>query len=115
LLSNYNYKQEGIGIDDENAKKKDLIPKPVDLSKSIVISPHAREKMFDRGASESEVQVAISTGNSEPARRGRIMFRKNFSFNSCWRGKHYAIKQVAPIITEETDKLVVVTVYVYYF
>lgn len=115
MLSNCNYKQEGIGIDNENAKKKGLIPKPVDLSRSIVISPHAWEKMFDRGASESEVKVAISTGNPEPARKGRIMFRKNFGFNSWWRGRHYAVKQVAPIVTEETDRLVVVTVYVYYF
>jgi len=71
--------------------------------------------MLDRGAIESEVIAAIHTGSPEPARKGRLMFRKNFTFNSRWRGKHYAIKQVAPVVAEETDRLIVVTVFVYYF
>jgi len=87
----------------------------ISVSKPIEFSPHAREKMLDRGASESEVQAAIRIGNSEPARKGRLMFRKNFAFNSKWRGKHYAVKQVAPVIAEEANRLVVVTVFVYYF
>ena len=87
----------------------------MDLSKPIEFSPHAREKMLDRGTSESEVKAAIRTGNPEPARRGRLMFRKNFAFNRPWRGKHYAVKQVAPVVAEEADRLVVVTVFVYYF
>jgi len=32
------------------------------------------------------------------------MFRKNFSFNDYWRGKHFAIKQVAPVVSEEEDQ-----------
>lgn len=71
--------------------------------------------MLDRGAKESEVREAIRTGSLEPVRKGRVMFRKNFAFNSQWRGKHYAVKQVAPIVAEEADRLVVVTVFVYYF
>lgn len=43
------------------------------------------------------------------------MFRKNFVFNSQWRGKDYAVKQVAPVVAEEADRLVVATVYVFYF
>lgn len=87
----------------------------MDICKPIELSSHAREKMLDRGASESEVRAAIRTGSPEPARKGRFMFRKNFAFNSQWRGKHYAVKQVGPVVAEEVDKLVVVTVYVYYF
>ena len=71
--------------------------------------------MLDRGATEDEVLTAIHEGSFEPARKGRIMFRKNFIFNSRWRGKFYAVKQVAPVIAEEADRLVVVTVFVYYF
>ncbi len=71
--------------------------------------------MVDRGASEREVEAAIRTGNSEPATGGRITFRKNFAFNEFWRGKRYAVKQVAPIVVEETNRFVVVTVFVYYF
>ena len=84
-------------------------------STPIVFSPHSREKMVDRGASEEEVKTAIYAGSRELARKGRIMFRKNFSFNSQWRGKHYALKQVAPVVLEEQGKIVVVTVFVYYF
>lgn len=87
----------------------------IDRSKLVEFSDHARDKMLDRGADEKEVLMAIRTGSLEPARRGRVMFRKNFDFHRSWRGKHYAIKQVAPVVAEEPDKLVVVTVYVYYF
>jgi hypothetical protein len=86
-----------------------------DLVKPIKFSDHALEKMRDRGASENEVKAAIRTGNSELARKGRLTFRKNFTFNNYWRGKHYAVKQVAPVVAERDDRLVVVTVYVYYF
>lgn len=92
-----------------------LLDKAVNLQKPIEFSPHAREKMLDRGAAESEVKAAIRTGSPEPARKERFMFRKNFAFSNQWRGKHYAIKQVAPVVAEEPNRLVVVTVFVYYF
>jgi len=87
----------------------------IDLSKPIEFSKHAREKMLDRGASEDEIRAAIRTGNAEPARKGRVMFRKNFVFNHQWRGKRHALKQVVPVVAEEADRLVVITVFVYYF
>jgi hypothetical protein len=83
--------------------------------KSIIFSDHARQKMVDRGASENEVETAIRKGIPEPARKERLLFRKNFSFNDDWRGKHFAVKQVAPVVSEEEDELVVVTVFVFYF
>jgi len=43
------------------------------------------------------------------------MYRKNFPFNGDWRGRHYRIKQVAPVAAMEPDRLIVVTVYVFYF
>lgn len=84
-------------------------------AKPIVFSAHAREKMLDRGASETEVEATIRSGSKEPARGGRFTFRKNFAYNRQWRGKQYAVKQVAPIVAEEDERLVVVTVFVYYF
>ena len=86
--------------------------KAIDLQKPIEFSFHAREKMLDRGATESEVKAAIRTGSPEPARKGRLMFQKNFTFNGHWRGKHYAVKQVVPVVAEEPNRLVVVTVFV---
>ena len=43
------------------------------------------------------------------------MCRFNFPFDSNWQGKHYAIKQVAPVIKEEAQEIVVITVYTFYF
>ena len=87
----------------------------MDGRKPVVFSFHAREKMLDRGALENEVEIAIRTGSSEPSKRNRLMFRKNYHYGQSWRGKHYAIKQVAPIVVEEEERFVVVTVYVFYF
>jgi len=84
-------------------------PKPIEFSF------HAREKMLDRGASEDEVKLAIRSGGGEPARKGRTLFRKNFAFNGCWRGRTYAVKQVAPVVVEQDDRIVVVTVFAFYF
>ena len=87
----------------------------LDRSKPIVFSQHARDKMLDRGATEEEVIASIQLGSLEPARKGRWLCRKNFPCNALWRGKFYAIKQVAPIVAEEPDRLVVITVFVFYF
>ena len=81
----------------------------------IIISKHAKIKMADRGADEKEVIKAINEGSYEPAKAGRLLFRKNFAFNGTWRGKKYKTKQVAPVTTYENNRIIVVTVYVYYF
>ena len=81
----------------------------------IEISNHAREQMAERGVSQEEVIAAIRKGQSEPALKGRTLYRKNFQFGKTWRGKVYAVKQVAPVVAHTLNKLVVVTVYSYYF
>lgn len=95
-------------------ESKELFSKSL-KDRQIFFSHHAKIKMADRGANEEEVIRAIQEGSSEPARGGRIMFRKNFSFNKIWRERQYLIKQVAPVVAEEENKFVIVTVYVYYF
>ena len=82
--------------------------------KPIKISQHALDNMVDRGASKEEVELAIKAGESFPAKKGRLSFRKNFSYNDIWKGKYYQIKQVMPIVAKETDRFVVVTVYVFF-
>lgn len=83
--------------------------------KSIVFSRHAKEQMLRRGVSKEEVEAAICRGEAVPAKKGRLSFRKNFPFESEWKGKYYEIKQVMPIVTEEDERLVVITVYAFYF
>ena len=71
--------------------------------------------MADRGSTQGEVVEAIRTGEQVPVQYGRTAFRKNFIFRDSWKGKFYGIKQVKPVLVEEIDRLVIVTVCVYYF
>jgi hypothetical protein len=82
--------------------------------KDIKFSQHALDNMNDRGASKEEVELAIKEGERLPAKKGRLAYRKNFSHDGMWKGEYYKIKQVMPIVVEEADKFVVVTVYVYF-
>ena len=83
--------------------------------KTIVLSRHALEQMPDRGTTREEVEAAIHTGERVPVKEGRVAFRKNFPFQQDWKGRYYEVKQVMPIVFEESDTMVVVTVYVFYF
>ena len=82
--------------------------------KPIILSQHAQEHLADRGATLSDVEMAIWEGESIPAKKGRIAFRKNFPFKSHWKGRYYVSKQIMPIVVEEPDRYIVVTVYVFY-
>ena len=70
---------------------------------------------MERGATAAEVREAIAKGSREPAKHGREMCRYNFRFNQTWQGKHYPIKQVAPVVKDEANETVVITVYTFYF
>ena len=70
---------------------------------------------MERGASVAEVREAIAKGSREPAKRGRELCRYNFTCEHTWQGKRYPIKQVAPVIKEEANEIVVITVYTFYF
>jgi hypothetical protein len=83
--------------------------------KPIRLTTHALEQLVERGATEAEVREAIQRGVREPVKRGRFMVRLNFQYNSEWQGRFYAIKQVAPVVVEAQNEVVVVTVYTFYF
>jgi len=81
----------------------------------IKISLHAKEQMLERGASEEEVKIAVQKGEKQEAKKGRIIYKKNFQFNGHWREREYKIKQVSPVVAIDGDEIIVVTVYVFYF
>lgn len=83
--------------------------------KQIRLTKHAREQARERGASEAEVREAVAKGSREPAKRSRELCRYNFTFGKTWQGQAYAVKQVAPVIKEEANEIVVITVYTFYF
>ena len=83
--------------------------------KPVVITTHARRRMGDRGAREEDVIRAIRIGRREPAQRGLFLYRLNIEYQREWDGKYYAVQQVAPVVAEERGRMVVVTVYTFYF
>lgn len=91
------------------------IAKGVIAMKRIRLTVHALEQCAERGATEDEVKQAIQNGAREAAKHGRALCRFNFPYNRSWQGKLYAIKQVASVIKEEPDEIVVITVYTFYF
>ncbi|MFC2131663.1 DUF4258 domain-containing protein [Bacteroidota bacterium] len=82
---------------------------------NIRFTKHAIERIKKRGSSESEVIEAIESCNKEPAKDNKIMCRLNIPYNSDWMGSFYPIKQVAPVIVEENNEIIVITVYTFYF
>jgi hypothetical protein len=76
---------------------------------------HARARMLERGASEGEVLATVIEGERFPAKFGRQGFRRNFQFDSTWRGRRYAMKQVEVLAVSESNDWLVVTVIVKYF
>jgi hypothetical protein len=76
---------------------------------------HAQLQCTERGATEAEVVQAIRKGLPEPVKLGRWMYRLNLPFDAQWQGRHYAVKQVCPVVADKADGIVVITVYTFYF
>ena len=81
----------------------------------IRIHPHAKERMKERGASESEVIETVKYGEEFPAKFGRVGYRSNFDFEGIWRGKEYKTKQIEAYASKEGNDIIVITVLVKYF
>ena len=85
------------------------------MAKQIRLSKHATEQCELRGTNEEEVKQAIRVGSRESAKHNRILCRLNFEFESVWEGRIFPVKQIAPVIVEEENEIVVITVYTFYF
>lgn len=86
------------------------------MTKLIRFSQHAYHRMRLRGATETEVSKAIQSGAWQPAQRGKFQVRKTFAFGqpSPVSQQIYAFKTVHVIFADEPDRIVVITVLVYY-
>lgn len=82
--------------------------------KPIRLTKHALDQSNARGTDEAEVRQAVEHGSREPAKKGRELCRFDFPYGRSWQGNIYPIKQVAPVIKEEADEIVVTTVYKFY-
>lgn len=84
-----------------------------DRAKPIVFTHHARQRMAERGADEKDVRRAIREGTREHAKHGREVYRATFDFGGVRHGVRYRDRQIAAVVAEEPDRLVV-TVFVFY-
>lgn len=83
--------------------------------KPIVFTDHARQRIAKRGTTEKDVIRAIREGRREPAQRGLFLYRLTLEYQREWDGRYYGVQQVAPVVDEMPDRIVVVTVYTFYF
>jgi hypothetical protein len=81
----------------------------------VELHDHARERLAERGATETEVVTTVEQGEEFAAKFGRMGFRRNFPFGGTWRGRHYATKQVEAIAVPEPDRWLVLTVITRFF
>jgi len=82
---------------------------------AIIFTRHAKQKMRERGASIDEVKETINHGEHFSAKHNRVAYRKNFQYNSKWGGNFYHIKQIVLIAKKDNEKILVITVYTFYF
>lgn len=82
---------------------------------AVRLHPHARERMEERGATTAEVIATVEQGERFSARVGRTGFRRNFRFDSEWRGRLYRTKQVEAYAVREGADWLVITIITRYF
>jgi len=81
----------------------------------VELHPHVHERAPERGATEEEIVETVLTGESFPAKFGRMGFRKTFVYGHMWRGRRYANKEVEAIAVEIPGGWLVLTVITRYF
>lgn len=80
----------------------------------IQIDPHTLERAEERGANEDEIRDVILTGFPVPAKYGRTGKSKVYEFKQNRLNKYYEQKKVEVFYNIEKDKIITVTVYVFY-
>jgi hypothetical protein len=85
------------------------------MEQGIRFHPHARERMNERGATETEIVETILHGERFSAKFGRCGFRRNFTDSFEWRGHTYDTKQIETYAVQDGDIWLVLTVLVKYF
>jgi hypothetical protein len=80
----------------------------------IQIDPHTLERAGERGTNEAEIRDVIHTGSLIPARYVRIGKAKLYEFRQNRHNKYYEQKRVEVFYLIEGNKIITVTVYVFY-
>jgi len=81
----------------------------------VEIHPHAVGRAPERGITGEEIIETVLTGESSPAKFGRMSFRKTFRYDRSWRGHRYPNKEVEAIAVEIAGGWLVLTAIYRYF
>ena len=84
--------------------------------KPILLTLHAAKRARLRGATEEEVRQVVTNGDREPAKWGKLLARKRFvgAIRSPFDGMLYNERTVEVVFIDEADRVVVITVKVYF-
>ena len=80
----------------------------------IRIDSHTIERAAERGASSEEIIDVITSGQTIPAKYGRLGKSKIFDFKQTRLGRYYEQKKIEVFFAVEGDVIVTATVYVFY-
>ena len=80
----------------------------------IQIDPHTLERAEERGTNEDEIKDVINTGFPIPAKYGKTGKAKIYEFKQNRLNKYYEEKRVEVFHTIERNKIITITVYVFY-
>jgi hypothetical protein len=80
----------------------------------IQIDSHTLQRAEERGTNESEIKDVIHTGFAIPVKYARIGKAKVYDFKQNRHNKYYEQKRVEVFYLIEGDKIITVTVYVFY-
>ena len=80
----------------------------------IQIDLHTLDRAGERGTNEEEIRDVIETGFSVPSKYGRTGKAKIYRFEQKRLNRYYEEKRVEVFYTIERNKIVTVTVYVFY-
>lgn len=84
--------------------------------KPVILTGHAKDRLLLRGATVEEVIKAVREGQWQLAKRGKWHAARQFEFGgiSPVNGLRYNFKTVDAVFADEPDRLVVLTVKVFY-
>ena len=82
--------------------------------KPIHFTFHARQQIKDRNTTIEEIEITICKGKWFPAGHGRLTTSMSFKFNKEHYGRLYTSKDVVPVFVEESDRIVIITVYTFF-
>lgn len=87
----------------------------INFSKMMIqIEPHTLQRAGERGVTKDEIIIVLKSGINISGKSGRLGKCITFVFNNLRLGKYYEEKKVEVYYIIEQQKIITITVYVFY-